>query len=107
MLCAPPTSSRAWVQWRFVRRSIRPPLQGEPHELTLAADLYDLEAFLRAHVRDVDGGERVIGDEFDEHAGHGARQGAPGEERRQRTFEAPEIQHFRSGLAIVIHCDSS
>src|SRR5882724_888277 len=106
MLCAPAMSSRAWVQWRFVRRSIRP-LQGEPHELTLAAALYDLIEFLRAHVRDVDGGERVVGDEFDERAGLGTRQGAPGEERRQRTFEAPKIQHFRSRLAIVIHCDSS
>lgn len=48
--------------------------------MTLAAAFYDLKRLLRAHVGNVDGGERIIGDDLERCSGRGARKRASREE---------------------------
>jgi hypothetical protein len=75
--------------------------------LTLAAARHDLEGFLRTHVRDVDGGERIIGNDIECRTGSRAHERALGEKGRQWTFETAQVQHFHGFCAIVIHNDLS
>src|ERR1051326_264281 len=100
--CAPTMSSRGLVRWRIVRWLARSS-QPEPDTCSVLANGQDVDRFLRAHMRDVDGRQRIVGNDVEYYSRDLAQQLPLGQQGGHRTLQSAQVEHFRCGAGIAIH----
>lgn len=70
------------------------PREFEPRDIAVARDLQHFEALVAAHVWNVDGRHRIVGDDAEHDACPKHGKMAARNQRRQRTFQSPQIKRL-------------
>jgi len=70
--------------------------QSDPRECPIPFRRHMREAFVGAHVGNVDWRERIVGQHDNGFTGHGSLKPTPDEQRWQRTFQSAQIENLRS-----------